>query len=169
MCIRDSNYTDLLQILEEESALYSNYRALEIQKPKVWFQVEFTIGSSLKHFEIEFELDLFHQRTRTISYDEERDRINRLALVKYLSVLKEYVLNLKITSTEEDEVDLSNLVVFLSKNEKRKGMKGLESWGGLFTLKRAKKNVHIDGFTPTKTEKLINHFIQRLTSFLKLI
>ena len=103
--------------------------------------MEFTIGSSLKHFEIEFELDLFHQRTRAISYDEELDRINRLALVKYLSVLKEYVLNLKITSTEEDKEDLSNLVVFLSKSEKRKKMKGLESWGGLFTLKRANKNV----------------------------
>ena len=152
-----TNYTDMLQILEEESALYSNYRALEIQKPKVWFQVEFTIGSSLKHFEIEFELDLFHQRTRAISYDEELDRINRLALVKYLSVLKEYVLNLKITSTEEDTVDLSNLVVFLSKNEKRK-MKGLESWGGLFTLKRANKNVHIVVFHTNKNREAYKSF-----------
>ena len=153
-----TNYTDMLQILEEESALYSNYRALEIQKPKVWFQVEFTIGSSLKHFEIEFELDLFNQRTMAISYDEELDRINRLALVKYLSVLKEYVLNLKITSTEEDKVDLSNLVVFLSKNEKRKKMKGLESWGGLFTLKRANKNVHIVVFHTNKNREAYKSF-----------
>ena len=153
-----TNYTDMLQILEEESALYSNYRALEIQKPKVWFQVEFTIGSSLKHFEIEFELDLFHQRTRAISYDEELDRINRLALVKYLSVLKEYVLNLKITSTEEDKEDLSNLVVFLSKSEKRKKMKGLESWGGLFTLKRANKNVHIVVFHTNKNREAYKSF-----------
>ena len=153
-----TNYTDMLQILEEESALYSNYRALEIQKPKVWFQVEFTIGSSLKHFEIEFELDLFHQRTRAISYDEELDRINRLALVKYLSVLKEYVLNLKITSTEEDKEDLSNLVVFLSQNEKRKKMKGLESWGGLFTLKRANKNVHIVVFHTNKNREAYKSF-----------
>ena len=153
-----TNYTDMLQILEEESALYSNYRALEIQKPKVWFQVEFTIGSSLKHFEIEFELDLFHQRTRAISYDEELDRINRLALVKYLSVLKEYVLNLKITSTEEDKEDLSNLVVFLSKSEKRKKMKGLESWGGLFTLKRANKNAHIVVFHTNKNREAYKSF-----------
>jgi hypothetical protein len=152
-----TSYTDMLQILEEESPLYKNYRALEIQKPKVWFQVEFTIGSSLKHFEIEFELDLFNQRTKAISYDEELDRINRLALFKYLSVLKEYVLNLKITSTEEDTVDLSNLVVFLSKNEKRK-IKGLESWGGLFTLKRANKNVHIDVFHTNKNREAYKSF-----------
>ena len=151
-------YTDALSRMEEESPLYSNYRALEIQKPKVWFQVEFTIGSSSKHFEIEFELDLFNQRPKAISYDEELDRINRLALVKYLSVLKEYVLNLKITKTEEDEVDLSNLVVFLSKNENRKKMKGLESWGGLFTLKRAKKNVHIDVFHTNKNREAYKSF-----------
>ena len=160
-----TSHIDMLQILEEESSVYSNYRALEIQKPKVWVQVEFAIGSSLKHFKIEFELDLFNQRTRPISYDTELDRINRLAVAKYLSVLREHVLSLKISSTEEDRQDLNNLTEFLSKNENRKSMKGLESWGGLFTLKRANKKALIDVFHTEKNKVAYKSFHSKINNF----
>ena len=86
-------YPDMLTRMEEESPMYSNYRTLIAQKPKGCIQVEFVIGSYPSHFEIEFDLDLFHQRDKAIDYDGEIDLINRLLLKKYLSVIEENILN----------------------------------------------------------------------------
>ena len=70
-----SVYPDMLSLMEEESPVYSNYRKLIEQKPKGIIQIEFTIGSKLTNFEVEYELDLFHQRSKAINYDEEIDLI----------------------------------------------------------------------------------------------
>ena len=83
-------YTDMLNRLETKSSVYSNYRSLIQQNPKGVVRVQFTIGSSLKHFEIEYDLNLFHQNIKAVNYDEELDVMNRLALGKYLSAIKEY-------------------------------------------------------------------------------
>ena len=145
-------YSDMLNRLETKSSVYSHYRSLIDQNPKGVIKVQFTIGRSLKNFEIEYDLNLFHQNTKAVNYDEELDLINRLALGKYLSAIKEYVLNLKITSTEEDKQDLINLIDFLSKD--RRNMNNLKSWGGLFTLKRANRNHVIIELFQTETNKI---------------
>ena len=156
-------YTDMLNRLETKSSVYSNYRSLIQQNPKGVVRVQFTIGSSLKHFEIEYDLNLFHQNIKAVNYDEELDVINRLALGKYLSAIKEYVLNLKITSTEEDKQDLINLIDFLSKD--RRNMDSLKSWGGLFTLKRSNKNhVVIELFQTEKNKAGYKHFHSNINS-----
>ena len=82
-------YPDMLSRMEDESYIYSNYRSLIAQKPKGCIRVEFVIGSYPRHFEIEYDLDLFHQRDKAIDYDGEIDLINRLLLKKYLSVKEE--------------------------------------------------------------------------------
>ena len=86
-------YPDMLSRMEEDSPVYSNYRTLIEQKPKGCVQVEFAIGSKLIDFEIEFELDLFHQRSKAINYDEELDFINQLMLKKYFLAVKENILS----------------------------------------------------------------------------
>ena len=144
-------YTDMLSRLEEKSSVYLNYRSLIRQNPKGVITVEFAIGNSLKHFEIEYELNLFHQRNMATNYDDELDLINRLVLNKYLSVLKEYVLGLKISSSEEDKQDLDGLIDFLSKD--RRDMSKLRSWGGLFTLKRTNENHVLIEMFQTEKEK----------------
>ena len=131
-------HKDMLSIAEEESDMYSNYRALDIHKPRGCIKVEFTIGSYLHNFEVEYELDLFHQKTKIINYDQELLKINRLMREKYLSLIKENVLNLKISILETDIKDLDDFIEFLSKS--RANLQGLEDWGGLFTLKRTKHN-----------------------------
>ena len=93
-------YPDMLSRMEEDSPVYSNYRKLIEQKPKGNIQIEFSIGSKLKTFDVEYELDLFHQRSKAINYDEEIDLINRLMLNKYLSVVKENILSMKLSSSE---------------------------------------------------------------------
>ena len=148
---------DMLNRLEYKYSEYSSYRSLINQNPKGVIRVQFSIGSSLQHFAIEYDLNLFHQNTKAVNYDEELDVINRLALGKYLSVIKDYVLNLKITSTEEDKEDLINLIDFLSKD--RRGMDSLKRWGGLFTLKRTIKNhVTIELFQTEKNKTGYKHF-----------
>ena len=134
-------YPDMLSRMEEESDMYLNYRTLIAQKPTGRIHVEFLIGSYLTHFEIEFDLDLFHQRDKTIDYDKEIDLINRLLLQKYLSVVEENILNLKISTSKEDQKVLNDFINYLLRD--RKSMEGLAEWGGLFTLKRTKKNIFL--------------------------
>ena len=151
-------YQDMLARMEEESPLYSNYRALIKQKPKGRINVEFKIGNSTRSFEIEYEMDLFHQRIKAFDYDEELNLINRLVLNKYLSAIQEYVLSLKLSSSEEDINDLTGWVDYLSKG-KRKNLVGLDNWGGLFTLKRSKHNhVLIDVFHTEKNKEPYKNF-----------
>ena len=90
----------MLSRMEDESDMYANYRTLIAQKPKGYIRVEFEIGSYSTHFEIEYDLDLFHQRDKAIDYDREIDLINRLLLKEYLSVIEENILNLKISTIE---------------------------------------------------------------------
>ena len=154
-------YPDMLSRLETQSSVYSNYRSLIKQNPKGVVRVQFAIESSLQHFEIEYELNLFHQRTKAVNYDEELDLINRFALDKYLSVIKDYVLNMKITSTEEDKQDLIDLIDFLSKD--RRHLDSLRRWGGLFTLKRTNKNhVTIELFQTEKNKIGYKHFHENI-------
>ena len=118
-------YPDMLSRMEEESPVYSNYRKLIEQKPKGNIQIEFAIGSKLTNFEVEYELDLFHQRSKAINYDEEIDLINRLMLNKYLSVMKENILSMKLSSSEEDLKDLDEFITYL---KDRTAIADLEKW-----------------------------------------
>ena len=156
-------HQDMLARMEEESPMYSIYRALIKQKPKGRINVEFAIGNSLRSFEIEYAMDLFHQRGKAFNYDEELNLINRLILSKYLSSIQDYVLSLKLSSSEEDKIDLNNFVNFLSKD--RKNLIGLENWGGLFTLKRTKRNhVIIDMFHKEKNKEPYKNFHSSIKS-----
>ena len=150
-------YQDMLNRMEEESPVYSNYRALIAQKPKGRIHVEFEIGGYPSHFDIEYEMDLFHQRNKAIVYDDEIDFINRLLLKKYLSVIKENILNLKISTSEEDQKDLNDFIIFLLQD--RRNMKGLEQWGGLFTLKRSLNNhILVEVFHTKKRKEFYKQF-----------
>ena len=145
----------MLSRMEEDSPVYSNYRALIEQKPKGCVQVEFAIGSKLTNFEIEFELDLFHQRSKAINYDEELDLINRLMLKKYILAVKENILSMKLSSSEEDLKDLNDFITYL---EDRTAIAGLEKWGGLFTLKRRSNQIFLDVFHTDKNKEFFREF-----------
>ena len=150
-------YRDMLTRMEEESPMYSNYRTLIAQKPKGCIQVEFVIGSYPSHFEIEFDLDLFHQRDKAIDYDGEIDLINRLLLKKYLSVIEENILNLKISTSKEDQKDFDDFIYYLLQD--RANMVELEEWGGLFTLKRTKKkHILVEVFHIEKRKDIYKQF-----------
>jgi hypothetical protein len=148
-------YPDMLSRMEEESPVYSNYRKLIEQKPKGNIQIEFAIGSKLKNFEVEYELDLFHQRSKAINYDDEIDLINRLMLNKYLSVVKENILSMKLSSSEEDLKDLDDFIAYL---KDRTAIAGLEKWGGLFTVKRKNKQIFLDVFHTNQTKEYFKTF-----------
>ena len=121
-------------------------------------QVKFVIGTDLLDFDVEYEMDLFHQRTKGINYDEEIELINRLLLKKYLLVIKEYVLNLKISSEQKDQKDLNDFIEYLLRKDKE-GLEGLNNWGGLFTLKRTKHNhVALDVFHTKENQDLYKSF-----------
>ena len=150
-------YRDMLTRMEEESPMYSNYRTLIALKPKGCIQVEFVIGSYPSHFEIEFDLDLFHQRDKAIDYDGEIDLINRLLLKKYLSVIEENILNLKISTSKEDQKDFDDFIYYLLQD--RANMVELEEWGGLFTLKRTKKkHILVEVFHTEKRKDIYKQF-----------
>ena len=150
-------YPDMLSRMEDESDMYANYRTLIAQNPTGCIQVEFVIGSYLKHFEIEFDLDLFHQRDKAIDYDREIDLINRLLLKEYLSVIEENILNLKISTSKEDKKELNDFIYYLLRD--RTSMKGLEEWGGLFTLKRTKKkHILVEVFHIEKKKEIYEQF-----------
>ena len=150
-------YRDMLTRMEEESPMYSNYRTLIAQKPKGCIQVEFVIGSYPSHFEIEFDLDLFHQRDKAIDYDGEIDLINRLLLKKYLSVIEENILNLKISTSKEDQKDFDDFIYYLLQD--RANMVELKEWGGLFTLKRTKKkHILVEVFHTEKRKEIYKQF-----------
>ena len=150
-------YPDMLSRMEDESDIYANYRTLIAQNPTGCIQVEFVIGSYLKHFEIEFDLDLFHQRDKAIDYDREIDLINRLLLKEYLSVIEENILNLKISTSKEDKKELNDFIYYLLRD--RTSMKGLEEWGGLFTLKRTKKkHILVEVFHIEKKKEFYEQF-----------
>jgi hypothetical protein len=150
-------YPDMLSRMEDESDMYANYRTLIAQNPTGCIQVEFVIGSYLKHFEIEFDLDLFHQRDKAIDYDREIDLINQLLLKEYLSVIEENILNLKISTSKEDKKELNDFIYYLLRD--RTSMKGLEEWGGLFTLKRTKKkHILVEVFHIEKKKEFYEQF-----------
>ena len=151
-------YEDMLSRMEEESPMYSIYRFLITHEPRGMIQVKFVIGTHLLDFDVEYEMDLFHQRTKGINYDEEIELINRLLLKKYLLVIKEYVLNLKISSEQKDQKDLNEFIEFLLRKDKE-GVEGLNNWGGLFTLKRTKHNhVALDVFHTKENQDLYKSF-----------
>ena len=153
-------YPDMLSRMEEESTIYSNYRALARQKPKGCIQVEFEIGSKLKTFEIEFELDLFNQRSKAFSYDDEIDYINQLMLKQYISIVKENVLNLEVgrQNISFSEIDKQELDGFIAYMEDRTTIAGLEKWGGLFTLKRKKNQLILSVFHTNQTKERFKTF-----------
>ena len=151
------NNPDRLSNLEEESSLYSNYQTLTTNKPKGSIQVEFSIGVHNFNFEIEYEMNLFNHEDKAIVYDEEIRSINHLLLGGYLSFIKENILNLDISSIDEDQKDLNDFINYLLQD--RRAMKGLDEWGGLFTLKRTKSNhILVEAFHTKRNEKILKLF-----------
>ena len=148
-------YPDMLSRMEEDSPVYSNYRTLIGKKPKGIIQIEFAIGSKLTNYKVEYELDLFHQRSKAINYDEEIDLINRLMLNKYLSVVHANTLSMKLSSSEEDLKDLDDFITYL---KDRTAIAGLEKWGGLFTVKRKNKQIFLDVFHLEKNKEFFKQF-----------
>ena len=162
--VEDSNatvvYPDMLSRMEEESTVYSNYRTLARQKPKGCIKVEFEIGSKLKTFEIEFELDLFHQRSEAFNYDDEINSINQLMLKQYISIVKENVISLEVglQNISFSEVDKNELDNFIAYMEDRTAIAGLENWGGLFTLKRENDQMILVVFHTNQTKEFFKTF-----------
>ena len=154
-------YPDMLSRMEEDSPVYSNYRALAKQKPKGCIQVEFEIGSKVKNFEIEFELDLFNYDDDDLfNYDDEIDHINQLMLKQYISIVKENVLSLETDrqNISFSEVDKQVLDSFIAYMEDRTAIAGLEKWGGLFTLKRKNRQLILTVFHTNQNKEYFKTF-----------
>ena len=72
-------------------------------------------------------------------------------LNKYHSVVKENILSMKLSSSEEDLKDLDDFITYL---KDRTAIAGLEKWGGLFTVKR-KKQTNIFGCVSLRKKQRI--------------
>ena len=142
-------YSDNLERLEKLSTVYNNYRQLSDAKPKGNIAVYFDLDGETKNFKTEFELDIFHQRPLMISYPYVLKQINLLLLQDFLASIKNNILNSDITYSDEDVEELDSSISFLLEN---RNSIGLRDWGGLFSLKRSRKNVRLVIFHTEKTK-----------------
>ena len=70
---------------------------------------------------------MFNLNTQTFNYDDIIEQINIKLLSGYLDIIKKRLLNLSIPRTDEEVIDLDNLIIFLK--EDRTGLR-LSKWGG---------------------------------------
>ena len=140
-----------------QSPIYSAYHNLIAQNPKGCIQVQFSIGEYTTQFEVEYKIELFHQRIVAFEYDKEIDLLNKLLLKAFLSEIEKNILNLNLSSSKEDKEDLNDFFNYLL--QERRAMKGLEKWGGLLTLRRKQKNhILLEAFHTKKNKALRNAF-----------
>ena len=154
-------YSDNLERVEKTSSIYNNYRQLSGDKPKGNIAVYFKVGGENKNFNIEYELDIFNQKSLMISYPQVLGQINLLLLQAFLASIKDYVLNSGMPYNDEDVKDLDALTSFLL--EKRNSI-GLRNWGGLFSLKQSQRNAKFVIFHTQKNERGGQKILKRLES-----
>ena len=152
-------YSDNLERLEKLSTVYNNYRQLSDAKPKGNIAVYFDLDGETKNFKTEFELDIFHQRPLMISYPYVLKQINLLLLQDFLASIKNNILNSDITYSDEDVEELDSSISFLLEN---RNSIGLRDWGGLFSLKRSRKNVRLVIFHTEKNKSGGQKILKRL-------
>ena len=154
-------FSDQLERMENNSKIYNNYRQLSVAKPKGNIAVYFQVNGETKNFKIEFELDIFNQRSLMISYPQVLSQINLLLLQEFLASITNHILNSGIPYNDEDVKALESWISFLL--EKRNSI-GLKDWGGLFSLKRSRKNVKFVIFHTEKNKKAGQQILKRLES-----
>ena len=157
-------YSDNLERMEKISTIYNNYRQLADAKPKGNIAVYFELDGETKNFKTEFELDIFNQKSLMISYNHVLKQINLLLLQVFLESIKNYVLNsgtTGITYNDEDVKELDSSISFLLEN---RNSIGLRDWGGLFSLKRSRKNVRLVIFHTERNKSGGQKILKRLDS-----
>ena len=154
-------YSDNLERMEKTSKIYNNYRQLSDAKPKANIAVYFKVNGETKNFKIEFELDIFHQRSVMISYPQLLKQINFRLLKAFLEAIKNYLINSGITYNDEDVKEFDSSISFLLEN---RNSIGLRDWGGLFSLKRSRKNVRLVIFHTEKNKSGGRQILKRLDS-----
>ena len=154
-------FSDKLERMEKTSKLYNNYRQLSDAKPQGNIAVYFQVNGQKKNFETEFELALFHQSHMMISYTQVLKQINFLLLKAFLKSITNHVFNSGIPYNDEDVEDMESLISFLLEN---RNSIGLRHWGGLFTLKRSRKNVKLVIFHTEQNKKAGQKILKRLES-----
>ena len=153
-------YPDDLARMESKSRFYSNYRNLISQKPKASIKIKFKVGNEEHDSSILFDLDIFNQNNDVaFNYEQLIDGINYLLLNDFLNIIKQRVLNLKITFTEEDVKDLEDLLKYLKYHRKELGF---DSWGGLLTLHRKSKKILVKKFHTVQNKQHMEKFAQRI-------
>lgn len=152
-------FSDNLERMEKNSTIYSNYRRLADSKPKGNIAVQFQVDGETKNFEVEFELDIFHQRGIMISYPQVLRQINLILLQNFLTTIKNNTLNSGLLYNDEEVKELDSLLSFLLRN---RNSIGLRDWGGLLSLKRSRKNVKLVVFHTEKNKSGGEKILQRL-------
>ena len=160
-------YSDNLERVEKTSTIYNNYRQLSDVKPKGNIAVNFQVNGENRNFEIELELDIFNQRSMMISYPQVLRQINSHLLYGFLESVKNNVLDSGITYNDEDIQELDSFITFLLEN---RSSIGLRDWGGLFSLKRERRNAKFVIFHTEKNKQAGQKILERfgsMPSFIK--
>ena len=154
-------FSDNLERLEKSSSIYNNYRQLADVKPKGKIAVYFQVDGETQNYDIQVELDIFHQRSTMIVYTQVLRQINFILLKNFLATIKKYLLNSDITYNNDDVEELDNLISFILEN---RNVIGLRDWGGLFSLKRNRRHVKLVIFHTEKNKGGAEQILGRVES-----
>ena len=138
----DTDHFGLLDLVEQESPIYTHYRRLGITKPKGEISVEYLIDGELEIFNTSFDLELFTlNREIVVNYDDQLDQINDKLLISFLlHVRKKHI---KLISTIAEQTLVNELFEWLKMS---RATYGLEKWGGPILLENREKHFTISLF-----------------------
>ena len=153
-------HQDMLGQMESESEIYTMYRKKIFDKPKGEISLTFSISDQTFSPKVVFDIDLFNFRAKnTFNYGEVIRNMNIVLLRKYLSIIRERVINSNTKSTIEERKELDDFLNFLRKNQDRLGFVG---WGGIVTLKQRNRKLVISPFHKKENIPTFQKLIQRI-------
>ena len=134
--------SDLLDLLERQSSIYTHYRRLAITKPRGEISVEYIINGELEIFNTSFDLDFFTlNREIAVNYNDQLKQINDKLLNSFLLHVRKKHINLISTITEQNIVN--ELFEWL---EVDRSTLGLTKWGGPILLENNENKLSISLF-----------------------
>ena len=153
-------HKDMLVQMESESEIYTMYRKNIFDKPKGEISLTFSIGEQEFSPKVLLDLDLFNFRAKnTFNYGEVIRGMNIVLLRKYISIIRERVINSNIDSSMEERKNLDDFLNYLVKNQDRLGFVG---WGGIVTLKQRNRNLVISPFHNKQNQPIFQQLNQRI-------
>jgi hypothetical protein len=138
----DTYNFDLLDLLEQQSSIYTHYRRLGLAKPKGEISVEYLIDGELEIFNTSFDLELFTlDQEIAVNYDDQLNQINDKLLISFfLHVRKKHI---KLISTIDEQTLVNGLFDWLNMS---RADHGLEKWGGPISVENQEKKFTISLF-----------------------